>query len=360
MAQYAVIVPTLNEAGNVSELVRRLENILQGLDWEIIFVDDNSKDGTLEELYNLAKSKPYVRYLRRLGRKGLASACVEGMMSSNADYMAVMDADLQHDETKLPELFNALSTGQANLAVASRYTGDGGTGEWSKSRVGISKLATWISRLFLKAPCSDPMSGFFALDREIIDKSAPKIQSQGFKILFDILSMPELDIRLKEIPYVFSSREIGESKLSSIVIVEFLWLLASKIFGRVIHTEFVLFCFVGFLGVFVHLLTVFIFFKQFSLSFVISQGIATLVAMTTNYLINNLLTFKDKKLHGKDFIKGYGKFVLACTVGALVNVAVANQLFESGLFWPLAAAAGTVVGAIFNYFFAKFTIWKDK
>ncbi|SBW08696.1 Dolichyl-phosphate beta-D-mannosyltransferase [uncultured delta proteobacterium] len=359
MSTYAVIVPTLNEAGNVSELVRRLENVLAGLDWEVIFVDDDSTDGTLEELQQLAQAKKHVRYLRRIMRKGLASACVEGMLSSSAQYLAVMDADLQHDETKLSAIFQALASGEANVVVASRYTGDGGTGEWDQRRVGLSKLATRLATYFLRVPCSDPMSGFFAIDRKIMEASVARIKSEGFKILFDILSIPGLPIRIQEVPYTFSTRQLGDSKLRYNVMVDFLWLLAAKAFGRIVYTEFVLFCFVGLSGVLVHLATVSALYKLLGFSFLISQSVATYTAMTTNYFLNNTLTFKERKLKGFPFVTGYVKFLLACSLGAFINIAVADYLVSLGLYWLFAALIGTVLSAIFNFFLAKFTIWRN-
>ena len=228
MPAYAVIIPTLNEARNVTTLVERLEKILEGLDWEAVFVDDGSTDGTVEELRSLALRTPRVRFLRRIGRRGLASACVDGMMSTAAEYLAVMDADLQHDENLLPAMFDVLASGEANLAVASRYLEGGGTGSWDKNRVGLSRLATWVAGKCMQARCSDPMSGFFALRRDIIDKIAEKLQPRGFKILFDILTQRELVLSIREFPYVFRERTVGYTKLSFKVMLEFAWLLLTR------------------------------------------------------------------------------------------------------------------------------------
>jgi dolichol-phosphate mannosyltransferase len=235
MATYAVIIPTLNEAPNVTTLVERLEKVLTQLDWEAVFVDDGSTDGTVEELRTLALRTPKVRFLRRVGRRGLSSACVDGMMSTIAEYLAVMDADLQHDENLLPAMFDSLSSGEANLVVASRYLDGGGTGTWDKNRVGLSKFATWVAGQSLKVRCSDPMSGFFALRRDIIDLVAEKVQSRGFKILFDILTQPKLCLSIREFPYVFRVRTMGKSKLSYSVMLEFVWLLLTRTLSRFIY-----------------------------------------------------------------------------------------------------------------------------
>ena len=229
---YAVIIPTLNEARNVTALAERLEKVLEHLDWEAVFVDDGSTDGTVDELRSLALRTPRVRFLRRVGRRGLASACVDGMMSTAAEYLAVMDADLQHDENLLPAMFDALASGEANLAVGSRYLEEGGTGAWDKKRVGLSKLATWVADKSMKVRCSDPMSGFFALHRDIIDAVAEKVQSRGFKILFDILTQPEQSLAVREFPYVFRERAAGRTKLSCSVMADFARLLLTRILSR--------------------------------------------------------------------------------------------------------------------------------
>ena len=359
MPTYAVIIPTLNEARNVSTLVERLEKLLAHLDWEAVFVDDGSTDGTVEELRSLALRSPRVRFLRRVGRRGLASACVDGMMSTAAEYLAVMDADLQHDEALLPGMFEALASGEANLVVASRYVEGGSTGSWDKNRVGLSKFATWCASKSMRVPCSDPMSGFFALRREVIDAVAEKVQSRGFKILFDILTQPELTLSTKEFPYVFRERTVGTTKLSYAVVLDFAWLFLTRLLSRFAYAQFAMFCFVGLLGVGVHLAVMFLFHRKLGLSFWAGQSIATFVAMTSNYVLNNWVTFGQQRLRGLSaLVVGYGKFVAACAVGAFANVASASFLQTHGVSWWLASCAGIVMGAFINYFFSRFFIWK--
>lgn len=358
MPRYAIIIPTLNEAGNVTTLARRLTETLAHLDWEAVFVDDGSTDGTVQELHALALSDPRIRYLRRINRRGLASACVEGMMSTSATYMVVMDADLQHDETKLPAMVDLLSSGEANLVVGSRYMEEGGLGSWNKNRAGMSKLATWIAGKNLTAPCSDPMSGFFALHRSIIDQVAEKIQSRGFKILFDILTLPELELKIREVPYVFKERTLGVTKLSCAVIFDFAWLLLTKYFSRLIYAQFAMFCVVGLMGVGVHMAVLFVLYRLADFSFLMGQSVATVTAMTSNYALNNMITFGTQRLRGKKLFAGYGKFVAACAVGAFVNVASAEFLQNAGLAWWISACVGVTMGAFINYFFARLFIWK--
>ncbi len=359
MPTYAIIIPTLNEANNVTRLTERLHKLLQHLDWEVIFVDDNSTDGTLQELHTLAKNSSHVRYIRRLGRRGLASACIEGMMSTTATYMAIMDADLQHDESKLLDLFALLSSGEATVAVASRYTGGGSTGEWEQSRVSMSKFATKLAKKSLYVPCSDPMSGFFAIHRDIIDKSAEGLQRRGFKILLDILTTKDLPLILREVPYTFRERTEGSTKLSYSVMFDFAWLLLQKYMRQMAYIRFIIFCCIGLSGVLVHLAVLGALHIGMDISFIMAQSIATFGAMTSNYILNNTITFAEQKLVGKNLLIGYVKFVASCLLGAFINVAVAEFFRQQGVYWMFDACLGIIAGSFINYAFSRFFIWKN-
>lgn len=359
MAEYAVIIPTLNEVGNVRILAERLEKILRPYDWELVFVDDDSRDGTLDELRHMAKSNPRIRFIRRVGRRGLASACIEGMLATTATYLAVIDADLQHDESKIPELFALLDSGQATVAVASRYAEGGGMGEWSKKRQGMSKLATFLSKVGLEVPCSDPMSGFFAIHRQLIDTNPEKMHPYGFKILYDFLSRRDLPLKVREVPYVFGTRQSGSTKLTSFVMLDFLWLLLAKHVQRFISPQFVLFCFVGLLGLGMHMAVLFVLHRVLDTTFLFGQTAATLCAMTFNYLLNNIITFPAQRLRGAEMLLGYGKFVAGCTIGAFANIGTAYFLQKNILPWLPAAAIGVGIGAIINYSFSKLFVWKS-
>ena len=358
MIDYAVIVPTLNEKENVILTVERLESVLSGMNWEVIFVDDDSTDGTWQQLLKLAAQKPHVRMIRRVNRRGLSSACVEGMLATSAQYIAVMDADLQHDAAILPQMFAALVNNEATVTVGSRYCGDGGVGEWDKTRAKMSQLATVLASKILLTPCSDPMSGFFALKRGLIDEIASDISLSGFKILFDILTTKGIPLKVKEIPYTFCTRIHGTTKLSVSTLIDFAWLLLKKISFRLPITNFLMFCLVGLTGVAMHFCVLYAMHKLFQYPFFLSQCIATFFAMTSNYIINNRLTFFSNQLRGKAFIKGYLLFCLACMFGAIVNIAISEMLFGLSLSWFSAAGAGIVAGSVVNYIFSKTIVWK--
>lgn len=157
----AIIVPILNEAANIQPLIEKIGTVLTGYDAEIIFVDDGSTDGSLEILESIAAANRSIRVIRRIGRRGLSSAVVEGFLSTVAPVVAVMDGDLQHDESVLPAMIAALQSGEADLAYGSRYAGGGSVGDWAADRLMISNVATRMAGSVMKTPLSDPMSGFF-------------------------------------------------------------------------------------------------------------------------------------------------------------------------------------------------------
>jgi dolichol-phosphate mannosyltransferase len=358
--ELSIIVPTFNERENVRELVRRLEACLRGRKWEVIFVDDDSTDGTADVVRAMAQRNPRVRCLHRIGRRGLSSACVEGMMSSAAPYLAVMDADCQHDESVLPQMLEVLRRGDSDLVVGTRYAIGGGTGEWNPARVKMSQFATRLSRAVIKQELSDPMSGFFAVRRESLDTAVRKLSNIGFKILLDLLASSPRPLRLKEIPYQFRTRNAGESKLDSQAVWDYLMLLADKLVGHIVPVRFVAFTLVGTIGVFCHFAVLTSLFGVLSFPFGTSQAIATLVALTGNFALNNALTYRDMRLTGWRWLQGWVSYALVCSLGALANVGIATYLFARDGYWALAALAGIVVGAVWNYAVTAVYTWKPK
>ncbi|MHB2166099.1 glycosyltransferase [Alsobacter sp. R-9] len=356
--ELAVIIPTFNEVGNVRRLVSSLEAALAGIHWEAIFVDDDSNDGTPDELEALAREDHRVRCIRRIGRRGLSTAVVEGMLSTVASYVAVIDADHQHDETKLVDMLAILRADEADIVVGSRYVGDGSIGAWDAGRARVSRVATTISRLFLPLQLSDPMSGFFMMPRALVFDAVRNLSGQGYKILLDIIMSLPIVPRVKEVAYTFRTRTHGESKLDSAVALEYLLMLVDKKIGHVVPTRFVLFGLVGGSGVLVHMATLAAVFGSFG-SFRVAQAVATLVAMTFNFFVNNVLTYRDKRLRGVGpVVKGLLSFWLVCSIGAVSNVGVASVLFERDYAWWLSALAGIAVGVVWNYAMTATFTWR--
>jgi dolichol-phosphate mannosyltransferase len=355
----SIIIPAYNERDNIPLVVDLLEKLLPSDNWEIVFVDDDSKDGSREVLMRLSRENPRVRLIRRIGRRGLASACLEGMASSSADVFAVMDCDLQHDETILPAMLRAFEEDpKLELAVGSRYTGQaGGTGEWSKSRVFVSRFATRLGSVIRKTELTDPMSGFFAIRRELFEETVRQMTGKGFKILLDIVLSAGRPLRVREFPYEFRTRQHGESKLDIVVAFEYLYLLADKIFGRFVPVRFVLYVLAGLSGLLLHLAALGLLHRLAEFPFVTSQIAATLAAMVSNFLVNNSITFRQQRLKGGLLVPGLLAYMLICGIGAVVNVQSAEYLFEKNIPWWFAGAAGALVGAVWNYAVSTQIVW---
>ncbi|WP_312846843.1 glycosyltransferase family 2 protein [Stappia sediminis] len=354
-----MVLPTYNERENISELIRRLDTTLGDIAWEVIVVDDNSPDGTAELARDIAAHDPRVRVIRRIGRRGLSGACVEGMLASSAKFVAVMDADLQHDESLLPRMYNLLNSDEADLVAASRHAqgGDVGSG-LSKIRAWGSDFANSLARVFLHVRLSDPMSGFFMIRREEVERLAPKLSAQGFKILLDLVASAKGSLRIKELPFTFRKRLHGESKLDTLVAFDYLGLLVAKLFGDLVSVRFLMFGMVGASGVLVHLAALKLVLDGLGVPFISAQTIATFVAMTWNFFLNNRLTYRDRRLRGLSVIRGLLTFYAVCSVGVLANVGVANLIFENQAVWFVAGAAGAAMGAVWNYAASSVLTWR--
>ena len=358
-AELSVVVPTFKERGNVAELVRRLDASLKGIAWEAIFVDDNSPDGTAAAVKEIANRDIRVRCLRRVGRRGLAGACIEGMLSSAAPFVAVIDADLQHDEKVLPLMLAKLRNGQADLVAATRYIAGGSAASFSEGRGAISRLATRLTHRLVGTPLSDPMSGYFMMRRDRFDEIAPRLSPAGFKILLDIAATAGSKLRIAEQAYSFGERFEGESKFNIQIGVEFLGLLLAKMTGDLVDPRFIFFAIVGTIGLVVHLTALklgLILMEPFRAA----QVIATLAAMTSNFLLNNELTYRDRRLKGFAMLRGFVLFCLVCSVGVLANVDLASWLYVERPIWWVAGAVGAVMSVLWNYAMSTLFVWRAR
>ncbi len=357
--ELAVVLPTLNERGNIAPMVERLEKALGPSGWEAVFVDDNSHDGTAEEARRIGQTDPRIRVIQRIGRRGLASAAIEGMCATAAPFVAVMDADHQHDPALLNEMLEAVKSGEYDLAYASRFAvGGNADGLSSKGRETGSRIANALARKLTGTELTDAMSGFFLLRTEQLRKQAASLSGIGFKIMLDILATAQPRLKVKEFPLKFAERLSGESKLDNGVVVDFVAGLLDRYLGRWIPVRFALFGMVGGLGVFVHMAVLAVLYWPEEIGFGWAQAIATMVAMTFNFWLNNLLTYRDKKLGGaSDMFWGWVKFCGACAVGAFANVAVATVLNDEGLVWWAAALVGVAIASVWNYALSSKFVW---
>lgn len=355
-----MIVPVLNERDNIAPLVESLRTTLTGIEWEVMFVDDNSRDGTRDAIAAIGAGDDRVRLLHRVGRRGLASAFVEGAQATLAPYVAAMDGDLQHDETLLPAMLAVLRADEADIAVGSRYVPGGDLGDWDRTRAGMSGFATRLSRLVTRTSVADPMSGFFMLPRRVFQRALPNLSAIGFKILLDLLaSLPEQP-RVRELPFRFRTRLAGESKLDAGVLLDFGLLLADKAIGHLVPVRFLLFAAIGVLGLVAHV-AVLRLGLALNLSFGVAQGLATMVAIAGNFWLNNRYTFRDRRLRGPRLVRGFVVFAVVCGVGAAANLGIASFVLGAGhQSWWAAGLAGAAMSLVWNYAVGSTLTWQRR
>jgi dolichol-phosphate mannosyltransferase len=356
----AVIVPTMNEKDNIEPLLARLDEALAGIAWEAVFVDDDSQDGTAALLLQLQSTRPGVRVIRRIGRRGLSSACIEGMLATGAPFLAVIDADLQHDETILPHMLDTLREGDLDVVVGSRFSDGGSVGAFAGKRLLLSRLGRLLSRVVSHADLSDPMSGYFVLRRSFFEETMRRLSGQGFKILLDLFASAPRPVRFAEIPFTFRPRHSGESKLDTLVMLEYVTLLSDKLLGPYFPTRFVMFVLVGLFGVIVHLAVLGLAHKIMLITFYSSQVIATFAAMTVNFNLNNFLTYRDRRLTGVQLIYGHLTFYLICSIGAIANFQIAEMLFELRVPWIIAGFVGAMISSVWNYGVSSTITWRTE
>ncbi|AKH42212.1 dolichol-phosphate mannosyltransferase [Altererythrobacter atlanticus] len=365
--ELAIVLPTLNEKGNIAPMVARLEDALGSSGWEAIFVDDNSTDGTADAIREISRTDPRVRVIQRIGRRGLSSAAIEGMCATAAPVVAVMDADQQHDANLLPLMLEAIRSGEYDLAYASRFAEGASTAQWNRpDRERLSGLANALARKVIGMQLSDPMSGYFMLRTETLRQDADRLSGIGFKILLDILATVDKPLRVKEFPLNFAARSAGESKLDRVVAFEFLVGLYDKWLGRIVPTRYALFGTIGAMGVVVHMAVLAAFLAIFRdgfghvafTDFEIGQTVAAVVAMTFNFVLNNALTYADSRLSGLfPLLRGWMKFALTCSVGLLANVGAAATLVRLGMHEYPAALVGIAIGSVWNYALSSRFVW---
>ena len=359
--QLAIVLPTYNERTNIGSMVDRLDDALRGIAWEVIVVDDNSPDGTAELTKELSRRHANIRCIRRFGRRGLSSACIEGMASTAAPYVAVIDADHQHDERILPAMLAAVKGGD-DIAIGSRFVGEGSAGQGlSSTRLKGSQFATRLSSVIVGRAISDPMSGYFLLSRDRFEAIAPYLNRDGFKILLDILATSArhgTPLSVGEIGYSFRERNAGESKMSSIIVVQFLGLWLSQLTNGILPMSFLLFAMVGISGLAVHIGVLWLANAVLAIGFLASQITATLSAMVWNFFLNNTLTYADRKLKGRKMLIGLLEFIVICSVGGIASVSVASNIYASEPRPIIAGFAGALMSAVFNYVVTRAFTWR--
>ncbi len=377
MGGLTVVVPVFREAGNVAPLVEAVRHTmatrLPDLDWEIIFVDDNSDDGTADAVRAAAIADLRIRLIARVGRRGLSSAVVEGVLCALYPIVVVMDGDLQHDPVYFPELIRPLMEDRADIVSASRFLADASSAGLASAKRARQSLR---GNAFVKAAfgigLTDPLTGFFATRRDTFRAALPRLSTLGFKILIDLISSLPSSPRLAEIPFEFARRQSGESKLDGGVLFDFLlFVLEKKVPGvRLVGPRFVSFAMVGGTGIVVHLAVMSAFMVAFTGS-IVGQGISTAqfsiaqfsgaaTAMVSNFLLNNATTYRDKRLTGAGMFAGLLIFILLSAIGLMANVGVAASIKHAyTVNWSVAAIAGILVGIVWNFATTRRFVWRD-
>jgi len=359
--ELSIIVPCYNERANVAVLVERLGAALEGLRWEAVFVDDDSPDGTAAEARRIGSLDGRIRCIRRIGRRGLSSAVIEGALASSARFVAVIDGDLQHDETRLPAMLALLRADAADVVVGSRHVAGGDAaglaGRW---RHWLSDGGILLAQRVLPVRLTDPMSGFFMLPRALFERLAPSLTAQGFKILLDLLLSAPAPLRVQEIACRFSPRIAGESKLDTQVLVQFAALLLDKLLHGLVPLRFIAFAAVGGIGVLVHLAVLFALRDWAGSSFMMAQSAATVIAMVANFQLNNRITYRSERLRGARLWRGLTLFLLVCGLGAIANIGIARLLYDNATGWSLAGAAGAAIGVVWNYAVSATLVWRAR
>jgi dolichol-phosphate mannosyltransferase len=375
----SVVTPTFNEADNIPILVSRLHDALQGIPHEVIIADDDSPDRTWQVAEQIAEKDPTVRVMRRFHDPGLSASVLDGMSIARGDVLAVIDADLQHDETILPLMVEHVRGGDADVCVGSRSTPGGGYGDWAASRRFVSWVATVLARLLLRVPVSDPMSGFFAISRRAYEETAPRLNPQGFKILLEIIGRNSA-LRVKEVPYEFASRVHGETKLSRSVVRSYLLGVAELRVGRQINPQFVLYVLVGLIGLGVNS-AVFALGEALDMprvttglndaldpiasSFLVSVQVSILVL----FVLNNEFTFWEQRYRGWKLFPAFGLYEGMTLVGTGVHVAIFTFLQNTGLLLSVLGAGptrvlhnlmGYVVALVVNWILNTTYLWRRR
>ena len=358
--ELTVVVPTFNERANVPIMIDRLRSLLAGIEWEVIFVDDDSPDETARTVRSIGETDNRVRCIRRLGRRGLSGALLEGMMASQARYVVAMDGDLQHDETLLLTMLDRMRGSEVDLVVASRHVPGGSAASFTPWRARASRWASMIACRVLRVMLSDPMSGFFMIRRDLIEEIAPRLSSHGFKLLLDIVATGGHRLRIKELPYVFRDRLHGQSKLDTRVILDYVALVIAKATNDAISLRFLLFCLVGSTGIAVHMAALVLALDLARLDFFLAQSFATVTAITWNFALNNHLTYRDQRLAGCRWVTGLLRFQLVCVAGAISNVGAASWLYGNDRKWWIAGLGGAAMGAVWNYVISASFVWRNR
>ena len=357
--EFSLVVPTYCESQNIAILVEKVHQSLSSYSYELVVVDDNSPDGTSEIANSLSQQYP-VRVITRRNERGLASAVVEGFKQARGDILGVIDADLQHPPEVIPELLETVMSG-ADVVIASRYVEGGGSEGWSASRKIISKGSKLLAQVLLPAArgIKDPLSGFFLLRKEVID--GVELSPTGYKILLEVLVKGKAT-EVAEVPYIFKVRERGTSNLTSGEGIRYLKHLTRLTGLQAGAMRFLKFSLVGLSGVLVNEGLLWLLTENLGLYYLLSAAIAVETAIITNFILNDIWTFRDRRTPGTRSLLGRGlKFNLVSLGGLGINIAILWTVTEVvGISYLISNLIGIAGATLWNYTINTLWTWRAK
>jgi dolichol-phosphate mannosyltransferase len=354
--ELSVVICVLDEAEAIPGVLHELIDELAGLAFEVVVVDDSVADDTARAVRAVMRGDPRIRLVRREGARGLASAAIAGWDAAQGQVLGLMDGDGQHDPRLIRRLLDRLRAADAEVATASRYLTEAGSG-LTGFRDAISRIGTGAAQALIGARVTDPLSGLFLMRRDWFETVRGSLTGVGFKILVDVLTSGPRPPSVVEAPTALRSRLGGESKLDLRVMADLAGLLIEKRTGGIIPARLAMFLGVGVTGLTAHL-AVLLSGQAAGLSLCSTQALAIWTAMTWNFWANNLLTFRDQRLHGREALVGLGRFYLGCLVGAVVSEAMAMGLNVLGMPGVAAGLMGAAGGGLFNFAAARIGVWR--
>lgn len=359
----SILIPTFNELKNIERLVSQLTFLSNKFEFEILFVDDDSPDGTSEKVMELIKKHHHIRLIRRIGRVGLSSAIREGLLNSDSDIALVMDGDGQHDPAAIESILEILLENDLDLVVGSRFHPEARILGLSEKRELGSFLANRSARFTLHRNYShltDYMSGFFALKLQPLTSLIRFVNVNGFKFLYELLALSKGRLKVDEVPLVFNKRIHGNSKLDISIFWDFLISLLHTFSFRIIPRRAISFALVGSSGVVVQLSITWILMTFLEFDFIFALPIAIISAAISNYLINNALTFRYKRLCGLSLFAGLLKFLIVASLPVIANVGLSTALYKNvfqDVIW--AQMCGILVVFVWNYAASSAFVWNS-
>ena len=355
---FTIIMPSFGERESLQSLIPEILSCSSNSLSKIIVVDDNSSDGTSEFIKNSTFNCDVI-CINRLDRTGLSSAVIEGVMAADTKYVAVMDADGQHDPADLFAMYESIKNKQLDIIIGSRFV----TNQQLDNHIGfrhtISKSGNQIANFLLKKELSDPMTGLFLFKRTIFVEQAHLIKPMGFKILLDFLfNIRNKNVKLEEFQINFRSRVAGESKIGLDVIFSFVDQILNKVTNGIYPEKLSAYLFVGTLGLVLNYSALILTHLVFGLSYQISQVTAVLFSMLTNFHLNNSITFVRKKKTGRSYLSGLVLFLAINSIGFMANINIAIYLYNNNNSWWLSSFVGVIAFTLISFLFTRFTIWK--